>query len=250
MSTRHGWIGLALALCVVAPACSSEPPKPAPATAAPAPAPPPEPRVKVYVTNEMSGDLTVVDADRQTAIGTYPLGKRPRGIKVSPDRKSLYVALSGSPNAGPGVDPKTLPPPDRSADGIGEVDTTTYKVKRIIHAGNDPEPKEIGTACGQGQCSGPGLVIPAIADHPGVAGVGDHEAPRRKDEGERTAQPTYPTAGSRLSGSLRLRALCYGCHAFAGTGRRRPANVSTTPTIVKTMKVPATAMIGPGTPPT
>ena len=85
----------------------------------------------------------------QAVIGTAPLGKRPRGIKASPDGKSLYVALSGSPNAGPGVDVKTLPPPDRSADGIGEVDADTYKVKRVIRAGNDPEQLDIsadGTA--------------------------------------------------------------------------------------------------------
>ena len=142
MSTRYGWIGLGLALSAIA-ACSSESPKPAAVTAAPAPAPPPEARVKVYVTNEASGDLTVIDGERQTVIGTYPLGKRPRGIKVSPDGKSLFVALSGSPNAGPGVDPKTLPPPDRTADGIGEVDTTTHKVKRVIQAGNDPEQLDI-----------------------------------------------------------------------------------------------------------
>ena len=72
-------------------------------------------------------------------MATAPLGKRPRGIQASPDGKSLYVALSGSPPAGPGVDPKTLPPPDRNADGIGEVDADTYKLKRIIHAGADPE---------------------------------------------------------------------------------------------------------------
>ena len=126
MSTRYGWIGLGLALSMVV-ACGSEPPKPAAVTAAPAPAPPPEPRVKVYVTNEASGDLTVIDGERQTVIATEPLGKRPRGIKASPDGKSLFVALSGSPNAGPGVDPKTLPPPDRSADGIGEVDADTTR---------------------------------------------------------------------------------------------------------------------------
>src|SRR5580765_4702261 len=142
MSTRYGWIGLGLALSMIV-ACGSEPPKPAAVTAAPAPAPPPEARVKVYVTNEASGDLTVIDGERQTVIGTYPLGKRPRGIKVSPDGKSLFVALSGSPNAGPGVDPKTLPPPDRSADGIGEVDVATHKVKRVIQAGNDPEQLDI-----------------------------------------------------------------------------------------------------------
>src|SRR4029079_12290629 len=95
--------------------------------------------LRVYVTNENSGNLTVIDAEKQTAIATAPLGKRPRGIVAAPDGKSLYAALSGSPNAGPNVDPKTLPPPDRSADGIGEIDADTYKVKRVIHAGNDPE---------------------------------------------------------------------------------------------------------------
>src|SRR6476660_2729872 len=123
-------------------ACGSpdagKPPQSAAPAAAPAP-PAAPPKVRVYVTNEWSGDLTVINADTQTAIGTYKLGKRPRGIQASPDGKSLYVALSGSPPAGPGVDPKTLPPPDRNADGVGEVDADTYKLKRIIHAGADPE---------------------------------------------------------------------------------------------------------------
>jgi len=37
--------------------------------------------------------------DQQVA--TVALGKRPRGLAVSPDRSTLYVALSGSPQAGP-----------------------------------------------------------------------------------------------------------------------------------------------------
>ena len=41
------------------------------------------------------------------------LGKRPRGIRVSPDRTQLYIALSGSPISPPGVDESKLPPPDR-----------------------------------------------------------------------------------------------------------------------------------------
>ena len=57
------------------------------------------PALAVYVTNENSGDLTIIDAGKNTAIATIPLGKRPRGISVSPDRKFLYVALSGSPAA-------------------------------------------------------------------------------------------------------------------------------------------------------
>src|SRR5215831_20012657 len=138
----HHVSAFALAAVVAAACGTPEPAKPAqgaaPAAAPAAPAGPP-PKVRVYVTNEWSGDLTVINAETQEAIGTYKLGKRPRGIQPSPDGKSLYVALSGSPPAGPGVDPKTLPPPDRNADGIGEVDADTYKLKRVIHAGADPE---------------------------------------------------------------------------------------------------------------
>ena len=49
------------------------------------------------------------------------------------------MALSGSPSAPPGVDESTLPPPDRSADGIGVVDVAQNKLLRKIDAGSDPE---------------------------------------------------------------------------------------------------------------
>jgi YVTN family beta-propeller protein len=145
MRARNSSI-LILAFALVAAACGgSEPGNTAATTTTPAagtttPAAPP---IRVYVTNEASGDLTVIDGTAKTVVATAPLGKRPRGIKATPDGKSLYVALSGSPNAGPGVDPSTLPPPDRAADGIGEIDADTYKVKRIIQAGADPEQLDI-----------------------------------------------------------------------------------------------------------
>src|SRR5262244_2080614 len=94
---------------------------------------------RIYVTNERSGDLTVIDAATHDVIATVPLGKRPRGIHASPDRQTIYVALSGSPIAGPGVDESKLPPPDKSADGIGVFDVAQQKVVRIIKAGSDPE---------------------------------------------------------------------------------------------------------------
>src|SRR6202020_2223974 len=102
-----------------------------------APAETSEPRI--YVTNEVSGDLSVIDSGNYNLLSTVPLGKRPRGIHPSPDHKTIYVALSGSPIAGPDVDESTLPPPDKSADGIGVFDTTQNKVVRMIKGGSDPE---------------------------------------------------------------------------------------------------------------
>ena len=93
---------------------------------------------QVYVTNESSGELSIIDsASLQTK--TLPLGKRPRGIHASPDGNTIYVALSGSPIAGPGVDESKLPPPDRSADGIGVFDVKQQKIVRVIPSGIDPE---------------------------------------------------------------------------------------------------------------
>src|ERR1041384_6806334 len=114
---------------------------PAPAATKPAepPPPPPPPALGLYVTNEQSGDLSVIDADKGEVVATIKLGKRPRGIAASPDGTKLYVALSGSPAAGPGVDEKTLPPPDRSADGIGVVDLKAGKLLTVIKSGTDPE---------------------------------------------------------------------------------------------------------------
>jgi YVTN family beta-propeller protein len=105
--------------------CSQTPPKPA--------------GYRVYVTNEVSGDLSVVDSEKMDVVATVPLGKRPRGIHASPDGKFIYVALSGTPAAPPGVDEDTLPPPDKNADGIAVVDVAQNKVVRMIQAGSDPE---------------------------------------------------------------------------------------------------------------
>src|SRR5437016_7631830 len=93
----------------------------------------------VYVTNETSGDLSIVDAVSQSVVATVTLGKRPRGLTISPDGSALYVALSGSPAAPPGVDERTLPPPDKTADGIGVVDLNLRRLVRMLPGGSDPE---------------------------------------------------------------------------------------------------------------
>ncbi len=98
-----------------------------------------KPHFRIYVTNENSGDLSVIDGTTLEVVATVPLGKRPRGIHASPDGNTIYVALSGSPIGGPGVDESKLPPPDKSADGIGVFDVRQNKLLRIIQSGSDPE---------------------------------------------------------------------------------------------------------------
>jgi YVTN family beta-propeller protein len=94
---------------------------------------------RLYVTNEIGGDMTIIDAGNNRVLMTIPLGKRPRGVHPSPDHKTLYIALSGTPIAGPDVDESTLPPPDKSADGIGIFDVEQKKLIKMIPGGSDPE---------------------------------------------------------------------------------------------------------------
>ena len=109
------------------------------ATTAAAPAPATGTAGRVFVTNEGSGDISVVDVGTAQVVATIPVGKRPRGIRASADGRLLYVALSGSPIAPPGVDEDSLPPPDKAADGIGVVDVATLRLQRVVKGGSDPE---------------------------------------------------------------------------------------------------------------
>ena len=97
------------------------------------------------MTNEMSGDLSVIDPEQRREIARIRLGKRPRGLASSPDGRLLYIALSGSPIAGPGVDESALPPPDRAADGIAVLDVGAGHVVRVLRGITDPEQVAVST---------------------------------------------------------------------------------------------------------
>jgi len=133
-------LGAVLGSCLfVVAGCSSSPSQPSTAATDKTASPPVEAGYRVFVTDEVSGELSVIDPGTLQVTSTVKLGKRPRGIHASPDGKTIYVALSGSPIAGPGVDESKLPPPDKSADGIGVFDVQQNKIVRIINAGSDPE---------------------------------------------------------------------------------------------------------------
>lgn len=92
-----------------------------------------------FVSNEDSDDVTVIDTATDSVVATVPVGQRPRGIRVSPDGSRVYVAVSGSPKAPPGIDEETLPPPDRAQDGIAVVEVATLKRVAKLPSGPDPE---------------------------------------------------------------------------------------------------------------
>src|SRR5512147_632455 len=130
---------LRIALLLLAACAPKEKPAPAesPATASAAPASSGE---LVYVTNEDSRNLTVIDATTDSVVATIEVGTRPRGVKVSPDGRTVYVALSGSPKC-----PPTMPDAeceklkaDRSKDGVAVVDVTTRTTVKTLPSGLDP----------------------------------------------------------------------------------------------------------------
>jgi YVTN family beta-propeller protein len=94
---------------------------------------------RVYVSDEDGGNVIVINTSTDSVVARIPVGKRPRGLRVSPDGTQLFVALSGLPKAGPGVDESKLPPADPSADGIGIVDLSSLKLLRVVPGGRDPE---------------------------------------------------------------------------------------------------------------
>jgi len=105
---------------------------------------------QIVVSNERGGTLTFISSGDFKAVATVPVGKRPRGMRASPDGKLVYVALSGTPiSPPPKLDAQGNPifdrdednakDADKSADGIGVVELAERKLLRKIHVGSDPE---------------------------------------------------------------------------------------------------------------
>src|SRR6185436_7771191 len=103
-------------------------------------------KYQVVVSNEKSGDLTIISGGDFKVTATIKAGKRPRGLRASPDGKTVYVALSGTPiSPPPKLDANGNPifekgkddddenaKADKAADGIGVVDVAQKKFLRKI----------------------------------------------------------------------------------------------------------------------
>lgn len=79
-----------------------------------------DPTYRLFVTNEKDNTVSVIDSRTGVLETTLELGNRPRGIGLSPDHKTLYVALSGD-------------------NAIGRVDVATLEILENLSAGDDPE---------------------------------------------------------------------------------------------------------------
>lgn len=82
----------------------------------------------VFVSNEGSGDVTVIDVRSHRATARIAVGLRPRGVHVAPNEALLYVALSDD-----------APTAETDADAIAVVDLRSGKIVARHTAGTDPE---------------------------------------------------------------------------------------------------------------
>ncbi|MBT7950952.1 MAG: PQQ-dependent catabolism-associated beta-propeller protein [Gammaproteobacteria bacterium] len=75
---------------------------------------------RIFVTNERSNSVSVINGDSLEVEASIDIGERPRGIGLSPDRSELYVAVS-------------------EENLIAVVDPASLKILRRFKSGSDPE---------------------------------------------------------------------------------------------------------------
>src|SRR5947208_3247074 len=81
-----------------------------------------------YVSNERSGSVTIIDTATDKPVLELKVGGRARGIQMSADGKTLYVARCG-------LQRQTKSP----LDAILAIDVAARRVTAKYEAGSDPE---------------------------------------------------------------------------------------------------------------
>ena len=143
-TVSSSWPAFALVTCLAA--CGGESRRPGAAASTTAAAAGPPAGELAYVTNEGSRrSHRHRHLERTASSRTIPVGTRPRGIRLSQDGRTVFVALSGSPRC-----PPTMPDEeceklkaDKSKDGIGVIDVASRKVTKVLPGGSDPEAFDI-----------------------------------------------------------------------------------------------------------
>jgi YVTN family beta-propeller protein len=87
----------------------------------------------VYVTNQGSDDVTVIETATDTVISRIPVGTSPLGVAVAPDGGHVYVANTG------GIFDE-VPTPDNT---VSVIETTNHTVETTLPPAGE---KPIGVA--------------------------------------------------------------------------------------------------------
>src|SRR5256885_6647081 len=98
----------------------------------------------LYVSNEIANTISVIAPASGSVVRTIAVGKRPRGMALSPDGHTVYVAL--------GQD-----------DAIGVIDVARAAVTGTVPAGRGPPPLVVGPAGPPPVLSNEGVAPPPAA---------------------------------------------------------------------------------------
>jgi len=92
---------------------------------------------RLYVSDDRTDLVAGIDLPTVGVADRIPVGGRPRGLVLSPDHATLYVALSAAPAEE--NDEGTLEQPAKPrVDGVAVIDVATAQVVRVLPAGIDP----------------------------------------------------------------------------------------------------------------
>src|SRR5918911_1057516 len=112
-----------------------------------------------YVSNERDGTITVIDTGTDSVVDTIKVGGRARGIRISPDGRRLYVALS-TPSG---------QEYNEADNKIAAIDVESLKVVARYDVGSDPEQLAVGRD---------GRLLYASNENSGTASVTDVQTGR------------------------------------------------------------------------
>src|SRR6202167_5774539 len=74
----------------------------------------------IFVTNEKDDTVSVLDGESLKLVKTIPVGHRPRGIIITPDKKDIIVCLGDDAQ-------------------LAVIDANSLKITRLLESGPDPE---------------------------------------------------------------------------------------------------------------
>ncbi len=102
------------------------------------------PHGRLFVSDERSHQVSVIDLPSGALHARIDVGGRPRAIRVGPDRRYVFVAVTASPLGDHGIRTEPAPPGAHSGrDGIDIIDPGSLRVVRTLPAGSDPESFDI-----------------------------------------------------------------------------------------------------------